>query len=52
MKKYNITDLKSFPAISRFDTVAQAIGLRPNQICEIDRPSITAVISKYYRLCY
>jgi len=52
MKKYNIKNTTLFPGISRFDPVAKAIGLRPNQICEIDRPSITAVISKYYRLCY
>jgi len=52
MKKYNIKDKKLFPGVSRFDPVAQLIGLRPNQICEINRPSITAVISKYYRLCY
>ena len=51
-KKYNITDDAQFPEISRFDPVAMAIGLRPNDLCEIIRPSKTALKSKYYRLCY
>jgi DNA-directed RNA polymerase subunit H (RpoH/RPB5) len=49
--KYNITDDMQFPDISRFDPVAQAICLRPGQICEITRPSKTAIQSIYYRLC-
>lgn len=49
--KYNITDDVQFPDISRFDPVAQAICLRPGQICEIIRPSKTAIQSVYYRLC-
>ena len=49
--KYNITDDIQFPDISRFDPVAQAICLRPGQICEITRPSKTAIQSIYYRLC-
>ncbi len=52
MKKYNISDLKKLPEISRFDPVATVIGLRPNQICHIIRPSKTAITSDYYRLCY
>ena len=51
-KKFNITELSQFPEISRFDPVAKAIGLRPNNICEIIRPSKTAITTKYYRLCY
>jgi len=49
--RYNITDDTQFPDISRFDPVAQAICLRPGQVCEITRPSKTAIQSKYYRLC-
>lgn len=52
MKRYNITDVKKLPEISRFDPVATVIGLRPNQICHIIRPSKTAITSDYYRLCY
>jgi DNA-directed RNA polymerase subunit H (RpoH/RPB5) len=51
MKKYNISDLSQFPDISRFDPVAQVIGIRPGQVCEIIRASKTAIESKYYRVC-
>ena len=40
-----------FPIISRFDPVAQSIGIRPGQVCEIIRPSKTAIIAPYYRVC-
>jgi len=50
-KRYNIMNEGQFPEISRFDPVAQAIGIRPGQVCEISRPSKTAVVAKYYRLC-
>ena len=39
------------PTISRFDPVARAICLRPNQVCEILRGSNNAIQSLYYRLC-
>ena len=51
MKKYNITEKVQFPDISRFDPVARAIGLRPGQVCNISRPSKTAIETNYYRLC-
>ena len=43
--KYNIMDDTQFPDISRFDPVAQVIGIRPGQVCEIIRPSKTAIQS-------
>jgi DNA-directed RNA polymerase subunit H (RpoH/RPB5) len=49
--KYNIIDDSQFPDISRFDPVAQIIGIRPGQVCEIIRPSKTAINSYYYRIC-
>jgi len=49
--KYNIMDDSQFPEISRFDPVAQAIGIRPGQVCEITRPSKTAISALYYRIC-
>ena len=49
--KYNIKNDSQLPQISRFDPVAQIIGLRPGEICEIIRPSKTAITSKYYRVC-
>ena len=51
MKQYNISDITQFPDISRFDPVAQVIGLRPGQVCEITRASKTAIEAKYYRAC-
>jgi len=50
-KKYNITKDSEIPQISRFDPVAQAIGLRPGQICEIIRSSPTSITSVFYRFC-
>lgn len=51
MKRYNISDIDKFPEISRFDPVSMVIGIRPGQVCEIIRPSKTAVETKYYRVC-
>ena len=50
-KKYNIVNNNQIPEISRFDPVAQVIGIKPNEVCEIIRPSKTAVESTYYRTC-
>jgi DNA-directed RNA polymerase subunit H (RpoH/RPB5) len=50
-KKFNIKNLFDLPEISRFDPVAQVIGIRPGQVCEIIRPSKTAIKSYYYRVC-
>ena len=50
-QKYNISDEFQFPDISRFDPVAQAIGIRPGEVCEIIRPSKTAISGFYYRIC-
>jgi DNA-directed RNA polymerase subunit H len=50
-KRYNIKENDIFPEISRFDPVAQAICIRPGEVCKIDRPSKTAIKSIYYRIC-
>jgi DNA-directed RNA polymerase subunit H (RpoH/RPB5) len=50
-RRYNIMDNSQFPEISRFDSVAQAIGMRPGDVCEIIRPSKTAIQAPYYRVC-
>jgi len=49
--RYNIMNDNEFPELSRFDPVAQAIGIRPGQVCEINRPSKTAISAPYYRIC-
>lgn len=50
-KRYNVMDDSQLPSISRFDTVAMLIGLRPGQICRIERPSKTAITTDFYRIC-
>lgn len=50
-KLYNIMDDSQIPDISRFSPVSQVIGIRPGQMCEIIRPSKTAIKSKFYRIC-
>ena len=49
--RYNVMNDNQFPDISRFDPVAQAIGIRPGQVCEIIRQSKTAISATYYRIC-
>ena len=51
-KQYIIVNDSKFPEISRFDSVATVIGLRPEQLCKIIRSSKTAITSEYFRLCY
>lgn len=50
-KQFNVTHVSQLPEILRFDPVAQVLCLRPGQICEIIRPSKTAVNAFYYRVC-
>lgn len=49
--QYNIKDDTQLPDISRFSPVAQAIGMRPGDMCEITRPSKTAISTLFYRIC-
>tara|TARA_Y100000816_G_C26093740_1_gene578390 strand:- start:1586 stop:2212 length:627 start_codon:yes stop_codon:yes gene_type:complete len=51
-KKYNVIEDSKFPEISRFDPVSVIIGLRPDNLCKIIRPSKTSITSDFYRLCY
>lgn len=50
-KKYNVTTMKDMPEISRFDPQAQAICLRPGQVCKFIRNSPTSLETPYYRIC-
>ena len=50
-KKYNISNDSEIPDISRFSPVSMAIGIRPGEMCQIIRPSKTAINSKFYRIC-
>ena len=51
MKTKQIKDKSQLPEISRFDPQALVIGLRPGNICLIERSSITAMKTNYYRVC-
>lgn len=50
-EEFNITNLKQLPEISRFDPQALAVCLRPGQVCRLDRKSITAMKTEYFRVC-
>jgi len=50
-EKYKINKDNQFPDISRFSPVAMAISMRPGELCEIIRPSKTAINSTFYRIC-
>ena len=49
--KFNILEDSLIPEISRFDPVAQIIGIKPGEVCKIIRNSKSAVESNYYRIC-
>lgn len=51
MMRYNVANTDMLPNISRYDPVAMAIGMRPGQVCCIERFSKTAVKTAYYRVC-
>lgn len=49
--QYNLKHLKELPELSRFDPQAQAMCLRPGQVCEFQRKSVSAITTNYYRIC-
>ncbi len=51
MKEKQIRDKSQLPEISRFDPQALVNGVRPGNICLIERSSITAMKTNYYRVC-
>lgn len=51
IKYYNITDTKMIPTISYFSPVSSVLGIRPGDICKIERFSKTAIDSNFYRIC-
>lgn len=50
-KKFNISDTKQLPEISRFDPQALVMCMRPGQVCKFKRESSTALFTDYYRIC-
>jgi|TARA_B110000967_G_C18791097_1_gene513383 DNA-directed RNA polymerase subunit H (RpoH/RPB5) len=51
MQNYKIRNLTQLPQISRFDPQALVLGIRPNDICQINRDSVTAMTTDYFRVC-
>lgn len=51
MAKYNINSLGKIPEIGRFDPQAQAVFLRPGDICKFERESLSALKYNYFRVC-
>jgi DNA-directed RNA polymerase subunit H (RpoH/RPB5) len=51
LDKYNLKSVSQLPEISRYDPLALAIALRPNQVVELLRSSQTALETKFYRVC-
>jgi len=51
MKKKQIRDKSQLPEISRFDPQALVNVVRPGNICLIERMSMTAMKTDYYRVC-
>ena len=50
-RKYNISNNTLIPDISRFSPVSQVIGIRPGDLCRIQRPSKTSIKADFYRIC-
>lgn len=50
-KDYKLDSLKQLPEISRFDPLALAVHLRPNQVIKLLRKSPTSVNTVFYRVC-
>jgi DNA-directed RNA polymerase subunit H len=51
LKQKRHLKLEELPRISRFDPVAQAICIKPGEVCEIMRASRNSIVSQYYRVC-
>ena len=51
LEKYHITDETMIPTISYFSPVSIVLGIRPGDVCKIERFSKTAIYSDFYRIC-
>lgn len=50
-KRYNLTSLAQLPEIGRFDPQALAMSMRPGDVGEFKRKSVTTLENNYYRIC-
>jgi DNA-directed RNA polymerase subunit H (RpoH/RPB5) len=51
MQKFNLKSVNQLPEIGRFDPQALALSMRPGDVCEINRDSVTSIEYDYYRVC-
>lgn len=51
MQKYNLKSTNQLPEIGRFDPQALALSMRPGDVCQINRDSVTSIEYDYYRVC-
>jgi DNA-directed RNA polymerase subunit H (RpoH/RPB5) len=51
MLEKQISSKSQLPELSRFDPQALVTCIRPGNICLIERSSVTAMTSNYYRVC-
>jgi len=51
MQKFNLKSVNQLPEIGRFDPQALALSMRPGDVCQIARDSVTSVEYDYYRVC-
>lgn len=51
MTQHQIKDKTQLPEISRYDPHALVVGVRPGNICRIQRTSMTSLKTDYYRVC-
>jgi DNA-directed RNA polymerase subunit H (RpoH/RPB5) len=51
MQKFNLKTVNQLPEIGRFDPQALALSMRPGDVCQINRDSVTSIEYDYYRVC-
>ena len=51
MQKFNLKSVNQLPEIGRFDPQALALSMRPGDVCQINRDSVTSIEYDYYRIC-
>ena len=51
MVKFYVTELQQLPTMSRYDPIGLLLGIRPGQVCKIERESVAALSLDFYRVC-
>ena len=51
MAKFYVMELQQLPTMSRYDPMSLLLGLRPGQVCKVERESVAALSLDFYRVC-